>query len=157
MRKTWTVLTVLALGLGAGCKNNKDTDKASDRVENARTNVKEQQKDVTNATNKEAQARRDVNQQQRELQSARGDLAQARAQYTATVQDKLARIDLRIKELSQSANAKEREEAAKAKAKRDDLQRKLDMASETAADKWDSYKKDVDDDISSLDHDLDIK
>ncbi len=156
MRKTWTLLTVAALGLGFGCKNN-DTDKSSDRVEHARDNVKEQQKDVTNATNKEVQARREVNQQQRELQNARGDLAQARAQYTATIHDKLARIDQRINELSQSSEAKDRDKAAKAKAKRDDLQRKLDMASDTTADHWDSYKKDVNDDIDSLDHDLDVK
>ena len=107
MRKTWTLFTVAALALAGGCKKN-DTDRASDRMEKAHDDVKEQAKDVRKDVDKEAQARRDRMQQQRELDKAQGDLAVARSEYDRDVQSRLTRIDAKIDEVSRRVDAKAR-------------------------------------------------
>jgi hypothetical protein len=137
MRKICTGIAVLALALAGGCKSKQE------RAEKGRES--------------ETQARREVQQPQRELGGARENPAQAHAQYTAEVRDRMSAIDSRIDALQQQSDAKSHDLATSARARRDELQRKLGQASSTPADKWDAYRKDVDDSLDSLEKDLGVE
>jgi hypothetical protein len=130
-----TVFAAAALLSGAGCK--KQSERTGDR---------------SDMPSHETQARRGT-----DLDRSPGTQARARATYANDVHDRLTRIDSKIEELDRSPDPANRDKAARAKVKRNELSRKLDTARDTTSDRWDDYKKDVDDGFKSLEHDLDIK
>src|SRR5258706_473482 len=134
MRKICTLFTVAALALAGGCKKN-DTDRAADRMDKARDDMKEQAKDVRKDMNKETAARRDMTQQQRELDKAHGDLAVARAEYDRDVHARLMRIDAKIDELSRRTDAKSHEIAERARITRAEVAAKLDTARDATSER----------------------
>jgi hypothetical protein len=73
------------------------------------------------------------------------------------VRDRLSAIDTRINELAQQSDAKSQELAASARARRDEVTRKLGQVNTMSVDKWDSYRKDIDDSLDSLEKDLNVK
>ena len=66
-------------------------------------------------------------------------------------------LDTKIDELQRNPDPSKQQLAARATQQRDEISQKLDKAREITSDQWDDYKKDVDDSISSLDKELDIK
>jgi hypothetical protein len=131
-----TVFAAAALLSAAGCKKKESVD----------------ERDRTGMTNRETQARRGT-----DLDRTPGTQARARATYANDMHERLTRIDSKIEELDRSPDPSKRDEAARAKVKRNELSRKLDMARDTTSDRWDDFKKDVDDGFKSLEKDLDIK
>src|SRR5438270_12079621 len=100
MRTIHTLVAVVALATGAGCKN--DTQKQADKVG-------DKQKEVV-------EARRDVAKQQRELDKARTDLADAKMQYANAVKDRLAKIDQKLDDLAARSDAASRDAAVRLRA-----------------------------------------
>jgi septal ring factor EnvC (AmiA/AmiB activator) len=144
MRTIHTLVAVLAFSAGA-CKN--ETNKRADQVENARKDVDRQQNDVVHA-------RRDLNQQQRELDKAHTDLAAAQTEYSNALKDPLAKNDQKLDDLAARPEATARADADRLRARRNELSARLDTAADTTADRWDAYKKDVDDSFTKLEDDI---
>jgi hypothetical protein len=132
------MLTLLAAAaLLAGCKR-----KQNEEAPGARTETGE----------RGTQARRGT-----DLDHSPSTQARARANYANDMHEKLSRIDSKIDELKRDADPSKQQLAARASQQRDEIRQKLDKAREITSDQWDDYKKDVDDSISSLDKELDIK
>jgi hypothetical protein len=83
--------------------------------------------------------------------------SRARANYANDMHEKLSKIDTKIDELKRDPDPSKQQLAARATQQRDEVMQKLDKARDITSDQWDAYKKDVDDSISSLDKELDIK
>jgi TolA-binding protein len=131
------MLTLLAAAaLLAGCKRK------SEEAPGARTETGE----------RGTQARRGT-----DLDHSPSTQARARANYANDMQEKLSKIDTKIDELERNPDPSKQQLAARATQQRDEIRQKLDKARTITSDQWDAYKKDVDDSISSLDKELDIK
>jgi hypothetical protein len=132
------MLTLLAAAaLLAGCKR-----KQNEEAPGARTETGE----------RGTQARRGT-----DLDHSPSTQARARANYANDMQEKLSKIDTKIDELDRNPDPSKQQLAARATQQRDEIRQKLDKARTITSDQWDAYKKDVDDSISSLDKELDIK
>jgi hypothetical protein len=132
------MLTLLAAAaLLAGCKR-----KQNEEAPGARTETGE----------RGTQARRGT-----DLDHSPSTQARARANYANDMQEKLSKIDTKIDELERNPDPSKLQLAARATQQRDEIRQKLDKARTITSDQWDAYKKDVDDSISSLDKELDIK
>lgn len=83
--------------------------------------------------------------------------ARARANYANDMHEKLSRIDTKIDELKRDPDPSKQQLAARATQQRDEVTQKLSRARDITSDQWDDYKKGVDDSMSSLDKELDIK
>ena len=133
-----TMLTLLAAAaLLAGCKR-----KQNEEAPGARTETGE----------RGTQARRGT-----DLDHSPSTQARARANYANDMQEKLSKIDTKIDELKRNPDPSKQQLAARATQQRDEVTQKLSRARDITSDQWDDYKKNVDDSISSLDKELDIK
>ena len=133
-----TMLTLLAAAaLVTGCKR-----KQNEEAPGARTETGE----------RGTQARRGT-----DLDHSPSTQARARANYANDMQEKLSKIDTKIDELKRNPDPSKQQLAARATQQRDEVTQKLSKARDITSDQWDDYKKDVDDSISSLDKELDIK
>jgi len=89
-----------------------------------------------------------------EIDKGNADLVDARARYTTAAKERLARIDARIDDLSQRADAESKEAVAKLRARRDQVAASLDALSHQAASGWETLKQDVDHGVDAIEKDV---
>jgi hypothetical protein len=134
-----TVFAAAALLAGGGCKK-KEHDRMGQGAE------------APSTTETQTQARRGT-----DLDRTPGTQARSRATYANEMHERLNKIDAKINELNQNPDPAKKDLAIKAKAQRDAVQQKLDMSRDITSDRWDDYKKNVDESMKKLDDELDIK
>lgn len=133
-----TMLTLLAAAtLLVGCQRKQNEEAPGTR---------------TDTSERGTQARRGT-----DLDHSPSTQARARANYANDMHEKLSKIDSKIDELKRDPDPDKQQIAARATQHRDEVTQKLDKARDITSDRWDAYKKDVDDSISALDKELDIK
>lgn len=161
----------LALLVAASCGKRDDaagTDKASEELRRAQTEVTEHSKDLAKNQNDIERNKRDLvreqqeladkqkllEQQREQLGSAQGTLVQARAAYAAAVNVRFAKIDASLATLATRTDAKSKDANAGLRARRDQLSKKIDAMSSTPDAEWNQYSKDVDVTFGAIEKDL---
>ncbi len=162
MRKTmfWSSL-IASLLLGGACKKD-PTEKAEDQVRKSVEEVREQredlreaQKDVVEEQKELTEEQKELMKQQRELEAAKGQAAQAHANYIAALRDRLAKVDMKIRELEARTDAKSKDAAIALKARRDQLKTRIDTTGAETEAQWEEFKDDTGKVIDELEKDLD--
>jgi chromosome segregation ATPase len=161
----------LSLLVAASCgrhDNSADTDKTSEELRQAQTDVTAHSNDVAkNQDDIEQQKRallRDqqdladkqklLEQQRQQLGSAQGTLVDARVAYAAAVKERLAKLDASVATLATKTDAKSKDASAGFRARRDQLSAKVGAMPTTADADWNQYTKDVDVTFDAIERDL---
>jgi hypothetical protein len=131
----WCSVLSAALVAGAGCKKKETVDKSADRMSKS-------------VEDKGTSAGKQPDQGQ-------GDLTKQRADYAATAQQRLAKLDTRINELSAKSDDKSKEAAAKLRTQRDEIATEVSKLSSETDAQWEKSKKDLDSKFDSAEKDLD--
>jgi len=169
LRRAWLCGAVLALtGCGKDANNSRDTDRASESLREAQTDVTSQRRDV--ATNEEAIARtkREVaagqqalidkqaqlTQQRQELGTAQAGLQGAREAYAAAVAERMAKLEAKLATLGTKTDTAAKDAHIGLKARHDQLATKLSALGGTAEAGWATYTRDVDTTFDAIEHDL---
>ena len=82
------------------------------------------------------------------------DLTAARDKYSITVNDRLAKIDIKLKELSTKTDAKATAAATALNSRRTEIATKVGGIKDHAAADWDAFTKDVDTSFDKLESDI---
>jgi chromosome segregation ATPase len=161
----------LSLLVAASCgkhDNSADTDKASEALRQAQTEVAQHSNDLAKNQGDIEQNKRSLvreqqdladkqtllEQQRRQLGSAQSTLVQARIAYAAAVQERLAKLDASVATLATKSDAKSTDAAAGLRARRDQLSTKIGAMPNTADADWNQYTKDVDVTFDAIESDL---
>ena len=150
----WCSILSAALATTACNKKADSTDKAGTEVKKAQEDVVEQRKDLDKATADRDSKPKDLNKAEGELAAAKVDLAAARDKYSITVNERLAKLDIKIKELEARGDAKAKDAAVTLRARRATLGTKLESMKDRAAGDWDAFTKDVDSTFDGIEKDV---
>jgi hypothetical protein len=82
------------------------------------------------------------------------DFVQTRTTYETSARERLNRLNARIDELGQRADARAQDAAARLRVERDALASKLDRASQQAEAGWDAFESDVSRSFDKLESDI---
>jgi hypothetical protein len=155
MRKAfWFSILSAALATGACKKTQDDTHKASQEVKKSVENVEDQQRDLDKTDRDRGATVNDQNKAQGNLEAAQSDLVAAREKYSITVQDRLAKLDIKLKELEVRTDARARDAMPTIRAERLALGAKIDSMKTQSAAGWKDYTKDVDSSFDAIDKDV---
>lgn len=171
MMRSRPLLLSLALLVAAGCGKRDDgagTDKTSEELRKAKTDVDEHSKDLAKNQDDIEQKKRALaleqqeladkqkllEQQRQQLGSAQGSVVQARAAYAAAVKERFAKLDASVATLATKPDAKSKDAVAGLRARRDQLSTKIDTMPRTADADWNQYMKDVDVTFDAIERDL---
>ncbi|MBA3819462.1 MAG: hypothetical protein H0X17_11260 [Deltaproteobacteria bacterium] len=163
--------SLAALLLAASCgkqDNSQDTDKPSEDLRKAQSELKETSKAVTENQAEIEQRQRDLlkeqqeladkqkllDQQRHQLGSAQQGLEQARAAYGAAIKQRLAKLDASLATLATRTDPKSRDAVTGLRARREQLAIKLAAMPGTADASWSSYTKDVDLTFDAIEDDV---
>ena len=163
--------SLLALLVMASCNKRDDsaqTDKTSEDLRKAQTQVAEQSKGVAKNQDEIEQKKRELVREQQELTdkqallehqrqelgSAQGTLVQARAAYGAAVKERFAKLDAAVASLATKTDAKSKDTVAGLRARRDQLSAKIDVMASTKDADWNQYTKDVDVTFDAIETDV---
>jgi chromosome segregation ATPase len=149
-------MSLLSLSLAAGaCKDKQDdTDHAATQVKKTAEDVNDQAKDLRETQTDNDSTAKDINSDRADLQAAKVDLNAAKEKYAVTLKDRLSKLDIKINELEQRADAKSHQAAVDLKARRDALATKTDQIKDRTAADWDAFTKNVDDSFDKLESDV---
>jgi chromosome segregation ATPase len=164
-------LLALSLLVAASCAkhdNAADTDKTSEELRQAQTEVTQHSNDLAKNQDDIEQKKRALvreqqdladkqkllEQQRQQLGSAQGTLVQARAAYAAAVKERLAKLDASVATLATKTDAKSKDAAAGIRARRDQLTAKIGAMPSTGDADWNQYTKDVDVTFDAIESDL---
>ena len=150
----WTTILATALASGACNKKQDDTGAAATEVKKTQETANDQQKDLDKTlTDKKASAN-DLNKAEGNVAMANTDLQAAKDKYTITVNDRLAKLDIKIKELEAKTDEKSKTALAALQTRRTALSTKFDNIKAHAAADWDAFTKDVDSTFDGIEKDL---
>jgi len=150
----WCTVLATALSTGACKKKQDDTGAAATEVKKTQENVNDQTKDLDKKlTDKKATAD-DLNKAQGDVAMANQDLQAAKDKYAITVKDRLAKLDIKINELTAKTDQKSKDAVAALKTRRTELSTKVEMIKDHAAADWDAFTKDVDNAFDGIEKDL---
>ena len=150
----WMSLLSISLAAGGCKKKQDDTGQAASQVKKTAENVNEETKDYDKTARDKDSTNKDVTAAKGDLDSAKADLNAAKEKYSVAVKDRLQKLDIRIGELEQRADAKSKQEAADLKTRRDALAAKIGTAKDRTAADWDAFTKDVNDSFDKLENDV---
>jgi uncharacterized protein (DUF3084 family) len=154
MRKAiWFVATALLAG-GAACKKD-DTEKAASEVRKAQEKVQEESQDVREEAKDVREEAKDVAEERKELSEAEQRLMQSREQLKSSVTTRLANIDSKLAILEQRTDPVSKKLAADLKMRRDQVSQRVNAVDSIAISSWDTYQKEVEDNLKVLENDLD--
>ena len=88
-------------------------------------------------------------------ETARDDFDHTRKTYSVHINERLQKLDARIRELADRGTQKAREAADELRAERDRLAPKLDAIGEQAKDGWDRFEAEVSSTFDTLEKKLD--
>jgi len=156
MRTTcWTSILAISLAVGACKKKQDDTGAAATEVKKTQENLDDQRKDTEKVQTDRKATANDVDKAEGNMAGAQQDVEAAKTKYAATVKDRLAKIDIRIHELEQRADAKSKDALTKIQAERASLAAKVDDLRSRAAADWEWFTKDAENAFDRIEKDLD--
>src|SRR4051794_37977717 len=95
----WVSMLSVVLTTGACKKKQDDTDKAASEVKKSVEEANDQKKDFDKTMSDKSATPKDLDKANTDLGAAKVDVAAAKDKYAITVKDRLAKIDLKIREL----------------------------------------------------------
>jgi len=150
----WTTILATSLASGACNKKQDDTGAAATEVKKTQETANDQQKDLDKTlTDKKASAN-DLNKAEGNAAMANTDVQAAKDKYTITVNDRLAKLDIKIKELQAKTDQKSKDALVALQTRRAALSTKIDNIKDHAAADWDAFTKDVDNAFDGIEKDL---
>jgi predicted nucleic acid-binding Zn-ribbon protein len=150
----WCSIVAAGLAAGACKKKQDDTGAAATETKKAMNDVDDQHKAFDKTTTDKGATEKQLNKVEADLAAANADLEAARDKYAITVKDRLAKLDIRIHELEQRADAKSKSGLDKLRVRRAELSAKLDTMKDRAAADWNSFTKDADNAFDKLEKDV---
>lgn len=151
----WTTILATALASGACNKKQDNTGAAATEVKKTQETANDQQKDLDKTlTDKKATAN-DLNKAEGNAAMANTDVQAAKDKYTITVNDRLAKLDIKIKELTAKTDQKSKDAVVALQTRRAALSTKMESIKDHAAADWDAFTKDVDNAFDGIEKDLD--
>ena len=150
----WTTILATALASGACKKKQDDTGAAATEVKKTQETANDQQKDLDKALTDKKSTANELNKAEGNAAMANTDVQAAKDKYTITVNDRLAKLDIKIKELQARTDKKSQEALAAMQTRRSQLSTKIDNIKDHATADWDAFTKDVDGAFDSMEKDL---
>jgi hypothetical protein len=151
----WTTILATALSTGA-CNKKKqdDTGAAASEVKKTQEGVNDQAKDLDKTLGDKKATTNDLNKAEGDLAAAKTDLVAAKDKYMITVKDRMAKLDIRLKELSAKTDAKATAAATALQARRAEMATKVETVKDHASADWAVFTKDVDSSFDKLESDV---
>jgi chromosome segregation ATPase len=153
MRKSILFLAAALIAGGAACKKT-DSEKAATEVRKARENVDDQAKDLRKQVEDVNKEVKDVAKESKDLGEAETRLANARVNLQALVKNRIASIDDKLATLDTRPDPISKKFALDLRTRRNTVFDRSNVADSIAIGSWDSYKKDVEDQLTGLETDL---
>ncbi len=150
----WATVFATALSAGACKKKQDDTGAAASEVKKTQEGVNDQAKDLDKTLGDKKATSNDLNKAEGDLAAAKTDLTAARDKYSITVNDRLAKIDIKLKELSTKTDANATAAATALNSRRTEIATKVGGIKDHAAADWDAFTKDVDTSFDKLESDI---
>ena len=146
MRKLAIALTTVVLGAGA-CRDTTDTTRPETKLNKPLEGVTEP---VPRPMDHEVPAT-----STEEPSTAEQEFVQTRKLYATRARERLERVDDKLAELRNRADARAKQAAAELRVRRDQLSRRLDTIGMQAKRGWDQFEVDLTRTFDELERDLD--
>jgi hypothetical protein len=150
----WTTILATALSTSACNKKQDDTGAAASEVKKTQENANDTQKDLDKTLTDKKATDKDLNKAEANNAMANTDAQAAKDKYGITVNDRLAKLDIKLKELQAKMDQKSKDAAVVIANRRAELATKTALIKDHAAADWDAFTKDVDNTFDGIEKDL---